>query len=104
MNNIIEKYRPSNEIEGSCFHKNWCRHCARDKAMSEGLDVDECDDNQICKIIGDTMTYDIDDEKYPVEWVYKNGVPTCTAFIQAGEPIPLKDDLTMDLFEDATNE
>jgi hypothetical protein len=94
----VEKYRPSNDTEGDIFMDVWCRHCARDKAMREGLDVDECDDDQLCKIIALTMEYKTDDPEYPIEWQYKNGHPICMAFIQAGQPVPLKDDLTMDLF------
>lgn len=77
----------------------WCRHCERDKAMREGLNVDECDDNELCQIIPMTMAFNIEDPKYPREWCYDaEGRPQCTAFVQAGHPIPLKDDLTMDMF------
>jgi hypothetical protein len=100
MSDTPERYRPSNGTEGACFFESWCSHCARDKAMSEGIDIDECDDDQVCQIIADTFAYDIDHPKYPIEWIYKDGQPTCTAFIQAGQPIPLKDDLTMDMFDE----
>ena len=93
-----EKYRPSNGTEGKISMDNWCRHCARDKAMREGADYDECDDSESCKIIGKTELFRVDDEEYPIERVYKNGQPHCTAFIQTGAPIPLKDDLTIDMF------
>ena len=95
---MTEKYRPSNGTEGDIFMQNWCCHCARDKVLSEGLDFDECDGDQICNIIANTMAFDIDDVAYPVEWVYKNKQPVCSAFIQAGHPVPFKDDLTMNLF------
>jgi hypothetical protein len=96
---IIELYRPSNGTEGECFISHWCGNCARDKAMSEGLNFDDCDDEQVCKIIGDTMHYNIDDPEYPREWNYDaSGSPQCTAFIEVGKPIPFKDELTMDLF------
>lgn len=95
----IKLYRPSNGTEGEIFMDNWCRHCARDTAMTEGMAMHECDDNQVCQIIGNTMAFNIDHAEYPKEWNYdSNGQPQCTAFIQAGQPIPLKDDLTMDLF------
>ena len=41
-----------------------------------------------CPIIAYAMAFDVDDEKYPKEWVYgPDGAPTCTAFIrrQAGD-------------------
>ncbi len=84
----IEKYRPSNGTEGDFFMDAWCRHCARDKAMSEGMDLDDCDDNDFCRILNDTQRYGVDHPKYPIEWQYKDGQPICTAFIQAGEPVP----------------
>lgn len=94
-----ERYRPSNGTEGEGFFESWCRHCARDKAMREGCNTDECDDNELCPLIAAAFAFPVDDPKYPQEWCYdKNGQPQCTAFIQAGEPIPLKDDLTLDLF------
>lgn len=96
---IFPAYRPSNGTEGECFFEAWCRFCARDKAMSEGKNYDECDDNEVCQIIADTFAYDVDDPKYPKEWIVKSDGPTCTAFIQAGQPIPLRDELTIDMFE-----
>jgi len=84
-----EKYRPSNGTEGDCFFSAWCRHCARDAAMREGSDLDQCDDNERCEIIGNSMAFDINDPEYPIEWQYgKDGQPCCTAFIPAGESIP----------------
>ena len=96
---MTEKYRPSNGSEGECFYAGWCRHCQRDKAMREGCDFDECDDNDLCQIIADTMAYDIDHAKYPKEWTYdKDGNPCCTAFVPAGDPIPTHDEFTIDMF------
>nr|MBL8412753.1 hypothetical protein [Dechloromonas sp.] len=84
-----EKYRPSNGTEGECFFEAWCRHCQRDKAMREGVDLDDCDDTERCDIIADTFSYDVEDAKYPTAWQYgKDGQPCCTAFISAGEQIP----------------
>lgn len=96
-----EKYRPSNGTEGDCFFAAWCCKCQRDKAMREGMDVDECDDNERCDIIANTMCYDVEDEGYPKEWqIGKDGQPCCTAFVPAGDPIPpARDDLTIDMFE-----
>ena len=54
----IKIYRPSNGTEGDIFFDNWCRHCARDKAMREGADFDECDDNELCDIIARTFSRD----------------------------------------------
>lgn len=95
-----EKYRPSNGTEGDIFFAGWRQKCARDKAMSEGADIDECDDNERCDIIGKTMAFDTDEEGYPSEWQYgADGQPCCTAFIPAGDPIPEpRCELTKELF------
>lgn len=97
---VGDKYRPGNGTEGEVFINAWCCHCQRDKAMSEGEDFNECDDDERCDIIADTFAYAIDDEKYPKEWqIGKDGQPCCTAFVPLGDPIPPpRDDLTVDMF------
>lgn len=101
VKNAGEKYRPSNGTEGDCFFAAWCCKCARDKAMREGCDVDECDDNERCDILTATMCFNIEDAEYPKEWQYgRDGQPICTAFVPAGEAIPaLRCELTVDMFE-----
>lgn len=95
-----QKYQPSNGTEGECFFDAWCRQCARDRSMREGDNVDDCDDGEVCKIIGDTMAFSPEDEEYPKEWQYgKDGQPCCTAFVQAGQAIPPeRDTYTIDMF------
>lgn len=94
------KYRPSNGTEGEIFFDNWCRQCARDKAMSEGWDYDECEESQICTIVWRTSAFHLDEPEYPIEWILdENDTPKCTAFIKTGETVPFKDDLTVDMFE-----
>jgi hypothetical protein len=84
-----EKYRPSNGTEGEIFITSWCGKCQRDKAMREGFDIDECDDNERCDIIANTFAYDVEDPEYPIEWQYdKDGQPCCTAYVPAGEVLP----------------
>lgn len=84
-----EKYRPSNGTEGDLFMDAFCRRCQRDGAMREGMDFDECDDNERCDLIGRTMLHPIEAPEYPSEWQYgKDGQPCCTAFVPAGQPIP----------------
>lgn len=96
-----EKYRPSNSTEGEFFFDAWCRCCARDNAMREGADLDERDDNEWCDIITRTCTHNVESAEYPVEWQYaKDGQPCCTAFVEAGEPIPPpRCEHTPDLFD-----
>ena len=57
-------YRPSNGTEGHCFMEAWCCHCARDKAMREGADLDDCDDNEKCDIIAASFAGPVP------EWIY----------------------------------
>lgn len=95
----VRLYRPGSGTEGADFHEEWCCHCQRDKSMREGVELEECDDNEVCRIIGDTFAYDVADPRYPKEWRYdETGRPICTAFVEAGQPISIKDDLTLDLF------
>lgn len=99
MSQKIELYRPSNGSEGDGFFSTWCRNCARDKAMSEGKPLDECDDNEKCDLIARSMAFDVDEPGYPQEWRYENGHPVCKAFVPLGQPIPPeRDDRTADMF------
>lgn len=96
---VGQKYRPSNGTEGAMFIDAWCANCERDYGMMAGLPLEECDDNRICDIIGDTYLFALDHPKYPSEWQYGNdGQPRCTAFVEKGQPIPHKDEHTLDLF------
>jgi hypothetical protein len=96
----IRKFRPSNATQGDAFFSNWCRHCQCDKAMREGVAIDDCDDNERCDIIPLTLWYHADDPEYPGEWRYDaNGNPICSAFVEAGDPIPRpRCTATMELF------
>lgn len=85
-----EKYQPRNGVEGDIFLYAWCRTCERDKAMREGGEIAECDDNERCDIIAMTMAHEITDPEYPAAWQYAaDGQPCCKAFVPAGEPICL---------------
>ena len=99
MSQKIELYRPSNGSAGEAFFAAWCERCARDKAMSEGKPLEECDDTQKCELIARSMCYDTTDSRYPQEWRYENGHPVCKAFVPVGQPIPPeRDDKTLDMF------
>jgi hypothetical protein len=99
--NAGRKYRPSNGTEGEFFLETWCHHCARDKSMREGVDPSDCDDNEVCLIIGRTFVYDIDHAEYPIEWQFgKDGQPCCTAFVPAGQEVPApRCEHTLDMFK-----
>lgn len=84
-----EKYRPGNGTEGAVFFANWCCTCARDKAMRDGWEVEDCDDSERCDIIAKTMAYRIHEPQYPPQWQFgKDGQPCCTAYVPAGAAIP----------------
>lgn len=85
-------YVPSNSTEFCEFSDDWCRHCARDKAMREGDPIDECDDNERCEILTAAFFGQIK------EWVEDADGPRCTAFVPAGEKIPEIDTNTIPLF------
>ncbi|MFZ3286622.1 MAG: hypothetical protein WA191_07200 [Telluria sp.] len=95
------KCQPCNGSEGEMFINTWCGNCARDKAMSEGLPLEECDDNEVCDILARSFG-NINDADYPTEWQYgADGQPRCHAFVEAGQPIPIKDEHTADMFDGA---
>ena len=95
----IRLYRPSNGTEGHCFMGEWCANCARDKAMNGEKDFDDCREDELCQIIADSFAFDVDDERYPKQWVYGKDGPECTAFIEQGKPIPPeRDTKTIDMF------
>lgn len=89
-------YTPANGTEGEAFFENWCCHCARDKAMREGADFDDCDDDEVCEIIAAGFTGPVK------EWVLDDdGQPRCTAFVEYPKPIPFVDTLTKQLFDNS---
>lgn len=65
------KYRPSNGTEGMIFMEEWCDNC---------LNQPESSDDGECEILGRTLIYGINEPEYPTEWIYKDGIPTCTAY------------------------
>lgn len=93
-----EQYMPSNSDEGAQFLSDWCTQCQRDKSMREGVDLDECDDNEKCEIIAASFRGEA------VEWrEMPNGETKCIAFVPAGQAIPPpRDDRTLDMFGGTT--
>ncbi len=60
-----------------------CSTCASDKAMREGDDPDECNDNELCEIIAASFRGEA------VEWrEFENGDVTCVAYVRHGDAIP----------------
>ncbi|MFZ5566707.1 MAG: hypothetical protein ACOY95_06865 [Pseudomonadota bacterium] len=91
-----KRYEPSNGTEGEIFMDEWCRTCQRDRAMREGLDIDDCDDNELCTIVAASFRGEAE------EWVYgMDGQPMCKAYVPAGDQIPTpRCEHTADMFED----
>ena len=90
-------YRPGSGTEGMAFDEAWCEHCERDREYREaGPDADPA---IACQIIADTFAFDIDDPRYPKEWVYdRTGKPCCTAFTTDPKK-PVRCDKTIDMFD-----
>lgn len=87
------QYVPSNGTEGECFFGDWCMHCARDRAMRDGVELDECDDDEKCEIIAASFRGEA------VEWREIDGGTVCLAFVEAGtEPPPPRCEHTADMF------
>ena len=64
--------------------------------MREGVDIDECDDNEKCEIIGASFRGEA------VEWrELDNGKCICVAFVKAGTELPPpRCERTADMFGD----
>lgn len=72
-NDELELFQPSNHTQGESFMADHCYKCSKWPHSQEAK-------NQ-CKIALRTMAFDIDDPRYPREWRYVDGTPTCTAFV-----------------------
>lgn len=93
----VRLYRPSNGTEGEAFMTMWCSRCKHDKAWNGEKPFDDCGDDDLCKLIANSMAFDLDEPGYPQQWVYDQcGAPTCLAFELAGKPERCT--LTVDMF------
>lgn len=73
-------YRPSSGTEGEFFQCRFCEHCKADLNFNDG-------DGPGCELIANSMAFNIGEEGYPVEWVWKDGKPVCTAFDDVADPL-----------------
>lgn len=71
-------YRPSNGTEGADFEDRWCERCAQDAAFREDMDGGEG-----CEILCNATL-----GEQPSEWVFRDRIPTCTAFTDKPLPEP----------------
>lgn len=92
-----EQWTPSNSDQGYGFIEDWCGKCQRDRSAREGVDLDECDDNEKCEILGASFRGEA------VEWrELEDGQTVCIQFVQAGDPVPApRCEATTDMFGDA---
>ena len=71
---MSKKYRPYSGTAGLDFQAQFCDVCEKDKEFRKT-------EKNGCEILLRALFFDIEDEKYPKEWIYdENGQPTCTAF------------------------
>lgn len=89
------QWTPSNGTEGYSFLESACGNCARDKAMREGVDLDDCDDNEKCEIIAASF------RGQAVEWrIDDSDEVFCISFVEKGQSIPApRCPNTVDLFK-----
>ena len=67
----MRSYRPSSGMEGEVFAERWCENCVHE----------DIENDKFCPIRDASMSYLIDDPKYPCEWIYgDDGEPICTKF------------------------
>lgn len=87
------QYVPSNSAEGVAFIDAWCTHCARDRALNEGADFDECEDDERCEIVAASF------RGQAVEWrCLSGGELACLAFVDVGTEPQQRCERTLDMF------
>lgn len=70
---MVAPYYPAHAVEGADFEAKWCDHCLRRREA----DWEDEFGNHIegdCPILSAASVYPVD------EWVYRHGMPWCTAF------------------------
>lgn len=79
---MTKLYRPSFSTEGEAFIAHWCGNCQRDKAMREGAEIEDCDDDEVCPILAASFAGPVK------QWVRTDNGPRCLAYVEAGQTIP----------------
>ena len=94
---MSKPYRPSNGTEGEGFYAAWCAKCQHERYMRTNPER-----ARGCQILVRTMAYDVDDPKYPPEWIVGPDGPECTAFTPETPrkaPVRKPCPLTVDMFQ-----
>lgn len=91
------QYTPSSSTEGYGFIMMHCASCAHDKAMSQGVDIELCEDHELCEILARSF------RGKAVEWRrLPDGSLTCLSWAPADEPAPPRCPHTIDMFQERT--
>ena len=79
---MTKPYRPSNGTEAMMFDDVFCSRCIHDKAYRDG----GMEDGELgCKILADTLCYDVEDPEYPKQWVWDGLEPDGNLLIIGAE-------------------
>ena len=71
-----KKYQPSNGMEGDIFINEFCKNCKNELFIHTGGEK-----HIKCKILTDSLSLDINDEKYPLELIKdENGIGKCSKY------------------------
>ena len=81
---MIRPYRPSNGTEGEGFFGRFCANCWRDRVYRES----DGERGRGCPILARSLAFELEDPRYPKEWVRDDDGARCTAFAPMDEPAP----------------
>lgn len=68
-------YVPANGTEGDAFERRWCAHCIHEKD-------EDWEDEFGNGMPGRCPILDMAQCAQPTEWVYRDGMPWCLAFVE----------------------
>ena len=85
-----EQYIPYGAESGDIFLDGLCANCERDKSLNGTKQIDDCEDDDLCPIVGASF------EGKAVEWRDVDGVLRCIKFVPKGAIIPCEN--TPDMF------
>jgi hypothetical protein len=79
LKKIVRPYRPSNGEEGRYFTETHCERCIKDAAVNRA--GEDADWEGGCQILARTLAFNVNDPKYPTEWIETDDGPMCTAYV-----------------------
>jgi len=73
----VKQFKPYGANEGEAFLSAHCATCAKDKCYREGAPVEECDESELCQIIGASFRGEA------VEWrILPDGKSACMKYVE----------------------